>query len=191
MSSVYRYYQKITCRLEIVSISEDAKHNVNENSKHNANGNATHNSKNDDYVCELCRQPIPKIKTTMRMYFGLLDGCSNVFCLTCIRDYRRNWQIRDDGSSILLRNCLLYAPPSAPCPVCKAPFQYIMASSRFIVDPEEKSKFQEAFIKNTSSIRCSYMKRGLGGNVCDMSCVKANAKALAKKDTAYELLKKL
>lgn len=152
------------------------------------NENAEHNSKND-YVCELCRQPISKIKTTMKMYFGLLDGCSNVFCLTCIRDYRRNWQIRD-GSSIL-RNCLLYAPPSAPCPVCKAPFQYIMASRRFIVDPEEKSKFEEAFVKNTNSIKCSYMKRGLGGNVCDMSCVTASTKALDKNNAAYGLLQKL
>lgn len=169
MSYIY-CYREITYRYrEMVYINENAKHN----------------SKND-YVCEICRMPISKIKTTMKMYFGLLDGCSNVFCLACIRDYRRNWQI-GDGSSILLRNCLLYSPPSAPCPVCKAPFQYIMASRRFIADPEEKSKFQEAFIKNTNSIRCSYMRRGLGGNVCDMSCVKASTKPLVKKDAAHDL----
>lgn len=148
------------------------------------NESAKHHSEND-YVCELCRKPISEIKTTMKMYFGVLDGCSNVFCLTCIRKYRKNWQL-SDCSSVLLRNCLLYAPPSAPCPVCKAPFQYIMASRRFIVESEEKSKFLEAFIKNTNSIRCSYMKRGLGGDVCDKSCLKASTKALLKKDVVQK-----
>lgn len=127
----------------------------------------------NENVCNLCKKPVKRLNIFRNGYFGLLDGCNHAFCLNCIRTFRRNFQIHRTPVAAK-RNCLLFEPDPAPCPVCQSPFRYIMASTRLIKKPGEKAALLRDFKENTKHIPCNFMKRGFGANVCDSSCSNAS-----------------
>lgn len=120
-------------------------------------------------ICELCHQLVKNVKLLRDGYYGIIDGCFHMFCLNCIRTYFRNYQMLVWPAK---RNCLLYEPCPAPCPVCQTVFHYIVASKKFIKQPGKKAQFVREFVENMKFLPCNFAKKGLGGYVCDLSCSK-------------------
>ncbi|QRV88894.1 E3 ubiquitin-protein ligase makorin-1 [Ceratobasidium sp. AG-Ba] len=94
----------------------------------------------DELVCAICFEE-PK-------QFGLLTGCSHVFCLGCIKDWRNS---KGKDVDVVISNT------NKTCPVCRAPSKFITPSSRFTPkDSPERQKCVEGYKTTLGRIPCRY-----------------------------------
>ncbi|GBM63898.1 hypothetical protein AVEN_81626-1 [Araneus ventricosus] len=117
--------------------------------------------KNDDPLkCEICKNfVLEKMLYTERL-FGLLENCSHVFCLQCIRRHRASLQrviSKKEG-----KNGKEHSAIPTPCPVCKVESLYIMSSNTWFDDPTIKTRYLDLFKEETKDVLCPWFKHGQG-----------------------------
>ncbi|KAG7444261.1 uncharacterized protein BT62DRAFT_900189 [Guyanagaster necrorhizus] len=96
----------------------------------------------DDEPCSICfEQPVT---------YGLLMGCSHVFCISCIKQWRdSSKQNRDPGPSKVTKQC----------PMCRAPSAYITPSSLFYKNEDpRKEKIILSYKESMARVPCSYFQ---------------------------------
>ncbi|PPQ63320.1 hypothetical protein CVT24_006765 [Panaeolus cyanescens] len=99
----------------------------------------------DEDTCSICFE-----KATT---FGLLGGCSHVFCISCIKQWR-DPQNRPGG--------VLDSENTKKCPMCRTPSKFITPSSRFYKQgTEEKEKVVSAYKESMARVPCRYFQKSL------------------------------
>ncbi|KAF9005911.1 hypothetical protein BDQ17DRAFT_1239535 [Cyathus striatus] len=97
----------------------------------------------DDDLCSVCfEKPVT---------FGLLTGCSHVFCITCIRQWRdpsgKGGDMVDSGNT-------------KKCPMCRTPSRFITPSSRFFKQEDpEKDKIVQTYKESMAKVPCRYFRQ--------------------------------
>ncbi|KAF8074821.1 hypothetical protein FPV67DRAFT_1605454 [Lyophyllum atratum] len=91
----------------------------------------------DEELCSICFEK-PSI-------YGLLGGCSHIFCIECIRQWRdpigKNGEVGN----------------TKKCPMCRADCRYIIPSSRFCKDGQaEKAQVVQKYKESMSKVPCKH-----------------------------------
>ncbi|KAK0497147.1 hypothetical protein EDD18DRAFT_1073041 [Armillaria luteobubalina] len=96
----------------------------------------------EDEPCSICfEQPVT---------YGLLMGCSHVFCISCIKQWRDSSKLnRDPGPSKVTKQC----------PMCRAPSAYITPSSVFYKNEDpRKEKAIISYKESMARVPCRYFQ---------------------------------
>jgi len=94
----------------------------------------------EELVCSICFDEPTQ--------FGLLTGCSHVFCLKCIKDWRNS---KGKDTDVVISNT------NKTCPVCRAPSKFITPSSRFTAkDTPGRAQCVEGYKATLGKIPCKY-----------------------------------
>jgi len=94
--------------------------------------------KDGELSCSICLENCESAKKR----FGLLNGCDHVFCLECIREWRK--QI----DSQVVRSC----------PLCRKQSHYVIPSTIFATG-EAKKKIELLYLTSLRDIPCKYFKK--------------------------------
>ncbi|KAF8606039.1 hypothetical protein BDV93DRAFT_437901 [Ceratobasidium sp. AG-I] len=101
------------------------------------------NKEAEELLCSICFEEPTQ--------FGLLTGCSHVFCLKCIQDWRCS---KGKDNEVVMSNT------NKTCPVCRAPSRFITPSSRFTPkDSPEREQCVKGYKSTLSRIPCKYFER--------------------------------
>ncbi|CAG0894195.1 unnamed protein product, partial [Darwinula stevensoni] len=105
--------------------------------------------------CGICMESVLE-KPVKEARFGILPNCNHVFCLQCIRQWRRSRQFE---------NKVIRA-----CPECRTKSDFVCPSRIWIEDPEKKKKLIDEYKNGMNQKHCKYFKQGRGdcpfGNKC-------------------------
>ncbi|KDR65729.1 hypothetical protein GALMADRAFT_162397 [Galerina marginata CBS 339.88] len=102
----------------------------------------------EDELCSICFE-----KPTT---YGLLGGCSHVFCTTCIKQWR-DPQNKPGG--------VLDSGNTKKCPMCRAPSKFITPSSRFLKEGTvEKATVTQAYKESMARVPCRYFQKSMQKN---------------------------
>ncbi|KJA23618.1 hypothetical protein HYPSUDRAFT_137701 [Hypholoma sublateritium FD-334 SS-4] len=99
----------------------------------------------EDDLCSICFE-----KPTT---YGLLTGCSHIFCTTCIKQWRdpsrKPIGVLDSGNT-------------KRCPMCRAPSRFITPSSKFWPDGStEKQKTVESYRESMARVQCRFFQKSI------------------------------
>ncbi|GFS62073.1 probable E3 ubiquitin-protein ligase makorin-2 [Nephila pilipes] len=108
--------------------------------------------------CEICKKCVSDKKYFSERRFGLLENCSHVFCLGCIREYRARLQL----NAFAKRKRNYCTPVAIRCPICRVESHYIIASKSWLEDPKKKVQLLEIYKKLTEEVYCPWFKSGQG-----------------------------
>ena len=101
--------------------------------------------------CSVCLEPVVQ----QRARFGLLEGCSHAFCLSCIRQWREQHASRPDVAR--------------SCPECRTPSHFVIPSS-FVVAPERKPALVRGYLQRLRKLPCKHFNYGEGTCPFGSSC---------------------
>ncbi|KAI0343247.1 hypothetical protein BDW22DRAFT_1329630 [Trametopsis cervina] len=97
----------------------------------------------EDDVCCIC---IEKPTT-----YGLMGGCSHIFCIGCIMEWRNPRGKSDD---------VVASGVTKKCPLCRASSQFVTPSSHFYPEGHpHKAIAIEKYRQSTSRVPCKYFQR--------------------------------
>lgn len=108
--------------------------------------------------CGICYEPVLS-KPDPR--FGLLN-CDHAFCIQCIRTWRSKYSM--DATNL------------RSCPLCRTNTYFVVPSSVWIYDPEEKAALIETYKKKLGEIPCKHYASGLTACPFGTSCFYSHAK---------------
>ncbi|KAJ7155556.1 hypothetical protein C8R43DRAFT_1000407 [Mycena crocata] len=99
----------------------------------------------EDDLCSICfDKPIT---------YGLLTGCSHVFCITCIKQ----WRDSSDKSPDVVES-----GNTKRCPMCRQPAKFIIPSSKFYAQGQEaKDAALARYMDSMKRVQCKYFQRSL------------------------------
>ncbi|PCH44244.1 hypothetical protein WOLCODRAFT_138851 [Wolfiporia cocos MD-104 SS10] len=109
---------------------------------------ATPEDEEEEDLCCICyEKPVT---------FGLLGGCSHVFCVGCIRSWRdRNGKSEEVVSSGVIKQC----------PLCRAPSKFVTPSSKFYPEGHpEKTATIERYKASMARVPCRHFYKSPVGN---------------------------
>jgi len=115
-------------------------HDVPESSSNQKPGKESE-TKREIPKCAICYEYPP----SKGRRYGLLSGCDHVYCLECIRQWRRTDSQRKD----IVRTC----------PMCRQT-SYFVVPAHSHVKGEDKRRTIERFKQSTSTIPCRYKSQG-------------------------------
>ncbi|CAD5219838.1 unnamed protein product [Bursaphelenchus okinawaensis] len=106
-----------------------------------------------DKQCGICMENIVDIGAR----FGILQNCRHCFCLKCIREWRK----KEEFEKKVVRSC----------PECRVRSDFIIPSSVWVEDQEEKDEIISTYQQNMKQKVCKYMASGVAedcpfGNKC-------------------------
>ncbi|RWS13299.1 makorin-like protein [Dinothrombium tinctorium] len=101
-----------------------------------------------DKACGICMDVIMEKEPPSERRFGILEKCSHIFCLSCIRKWRQTKQF--DNKTI------------RACPECRVASDFVIPNKYWIDTVEEKNKLIESYKKNLAQKPCKYFKQGNG-----------------------------
>mmetsp|Transcript_23306 Transcript_23306/g.25885 ORF Transcript_23306/g.25885 Transcript_23306/m.25885 type:complete len:278 (-) Transcript_23306:231-1064(-) len=113
----------------------------------------------NDAQCSVCLENVLENQKT----FGLLQNCDHVFCLQCIRSWRKSNVDADSGSKGVTHKC----------PVCRELSHYVIPSSTF-AKGDEKHKIEQEYKNRLGKIPCKYYKFSDGVCPFGASCFYAH-----------------
>ncbi|EJF64258.1 hypothetical protein DICSQDRAFT_53855 [Dichomitus squalens LYAD-421 SS1] len=97
----------------------------------------------EEYLCSICYD-----KPTT---YGLLVGCSHIFCLQCIK----NWRGSQGKSSDMVE-----AGTTKTCPMCRISSRFVVPSSLFLAEGDpKKAESIEKYKASMARVKCRYFKR--------------------------------
>lgn len=112
----------------------------------------------EDIECGIC---LERVTSKADPRFGLLN-CEHAFCLSCIRLWRN-----PNGSH---QSAGLDLTAIRSCPLCRIVTYFIIPSSTFVRDGEEKARIIEAYKKKLQVIPCRHWDFGRGRCPFGASC---------------------
>ncbi|XP_064483452.1 probable E3 ubiquitin-protein ligase makorin-1 isoform X2 [Ornithodoros turicata] len=98
--------------------------------------------------CGICMDVVMEKEPPPERRFGILEKCSHVFCLSCIRKWRGTRQFE--------------TKTVRACPECRVPSDFVTPSSFWVDMGEEKDKLIADYKKALSAKPCRYFKEGRG-----------------------------
>ncbi|CAD5226851.1 unnamed protein product [Bursaphelenchus xylophilus] len=103
--------------------------------------------------CGVCMENIVAIGAR----FGILQNCKHCYCLKCIREWRK----KEEFEKKVVRSC----------PECRVRSDFIIPSSVWVEDQQEKDEIIAVYQQNMSQKVCKYMAKGVAedcpfGNKC-------------------------
>ncbi|KAI9025421.1 hypothetical protein DFJ74DRAFT_604879, partial [Hyaloraphidium curvatum] len=87
--------------------------------------------------------------------FGLLEACQHVFCLPCLRRWRRPDTPAPSASPLVLRSC----------PACRELSLFVVPSHTLPCSADDKKRIVEAYRRSRARIPCRHFSRS-GGQGC-------------------------
>ncbi|KAI0714210.1 hypothetical protein C8T65DRAFT_573653 [Cerioporus squamosus] len=107
-------------------------------------------SDEEELLCSICYdKPVT---------YGLLIGCSHVFCLPCIKSWRGT-----EGKSV----DILEAGTTKTCPMCRTTSRFVTPSSLFFADGDpKKAEAIEKYKHSMARIKCKYFERSSRKRFC-------------------------
>ncbi|XP_067128869.1 E3 ubiquitin-protein ligase makorin-2-like isoform X2 [Centruroides vittatus] len=99
-------------------------------------------------TCGICMEVVVEKEPPTERRFGILEKCNHVFCLTCIRQWRKMKQFESKNIRA--------------CPECRVLSDFVTPSRYWVETKEEKEKLIEDYKKALSSKPCKYFKQGRG-----------------------------
>ncbi|XP_053943972.1 probable E3 ubiquitin-protein ligase makorin-1 [Cuculus canorus] len=105
-------------------------------------------ARSEAVVCGICMDRVYEKALPEERLFGILPNCSHVYCLGCIRKWRRS---RDFQSGVV-----------KACPECRVISNYYIPHKYWVSDVSEKEKLIETFKARTRKIRCKFFTRNRG-----------------------------
>lgn len=105
-------------------------------------------ARSKDKVCGICMDMIMEKIPHSERRFGILPNCCHVFCLSCIRKWRRAKQFD---------NKLVRA-----CPECRVASDFVIPSKYWVDSKEDKEKLITDYRTALSQKPCKYFKQGRG-----------------------------
>ena len=88
--------------------------------------------------------------------FGILEGCNHAFCLECIR----GWRQAGSADTQVVRSC----------PICRAVSYFVIPSSVWIEEPEQKAAVIENYKQGMGQKPCKHFNYGEGTCPFGSSC---------------------
>uniref|UniRef100_A0A6G3MI81 RING-type E3 ubiquitin transferase n=1 Tax=Henneguya salminicola TaxID=69463 RepID=A0A6G3MI81_HENSL len=104
-------------------------------------------------VCAICLEKVLSHEKVSDRNFGLLENCSHIFCLHCIREWRKS----KDSSFQNVR----------ACPICRVISYYIIPSFFFPQTVNEKTVIIENYKAALKQKHCVHFNHGV--SVCPFS----------------------
>jgi len=101
-----------------------------------------------DKTCGICMDTVMEKEPPSGRRFGVLEKCTHIFCLSCIRKWRQTKQF--DNRTI------------RSCPECRVSSDFVVPSEFWVESKEEKEKLIEDYKKAMSNKHCKYFKQGIG-----------------------------
>ncbi|KAJ7077885.1 hypothetical protein B0H15DRAFT_861314 [Mycena belliarum] len=99
----------------------------------------------DDDLCSICfEKPIT---------YGLLTGCSHIFCITCIKQ----WRDPVDKSADVVES-----GNTKRCPMCRQPARFIIPSSKFYAQGQAaKDAAMTRYMDSMKRVPCRYFQKSI------------------------------
>ncbi|XP_065023082.1 putative RING-type E3 ubiquitin transferase C3H69 isoform X1 [Musa acuminata AAA Group] len=110
--------------------------------------------------CSICLEIVLFKPTDAERKFGMLSECDHPFCISCIRNWRRN----SPASGIDLNTAL------RACPVCRKHSYFVVPSVTWFSTKEEKQEIIDTYKNKLKSIDCKYYDFGNGTCPFGTSC---------------------
>lgn len=108
-----------------------------------------------DKICGICLEVILE-KPGREQRFGILPNCNHIFCLECIR----TWRKAKNFENKIKRGC----------PTCRISSDFVCPSIVWVEGREEKDKLINDYKKACNTTHCKHFKQGSGkcpfGNKC-------------------------
>ncbi|CAG2115752.1 unnamed protein product [Medioppia subpectinata] len=101
-----------------------------------------------DKACGICMDIVFEKEPATERRFGILQSCSHIFCLSCIRKWRQTKQFE---------NRTIRA-----CPECRVPSDFVIPSKYWYDDRSEKDSLIESYKQALSTKPCKYFQQGRG-----------------------------
>ncbi|KAJ7043469.1 hypothetical protein C8F04DRAFT_943293 [Mycena alexandri] len=99
----------------------------------------------EDDLCSIC---FDKPAT-----YGLLTGCSHIFCITCIKQWRDNANKSVD---------VVESGNTKRCPMCRQPAKFIIPSSKFYAQGQDaKDAALARYMDSMKRVPCKYFQKSL------------------------------
>ncbi|KAI0629280.1 hypothetical protein C8Q77DRAFT_1143142 [Trametes polyzona] len=97
----------------------------------------------DEHVCSICYD-VPGT-------FGLLAGCSHIFCLSCIKNWRGSEGKSED---------IVQAGTIKTCPMCRTSSRFVTPSAFFYPEGDPKKvEVIEKYKASMARVKCKYFER--------------------------------
>ncbi|RRT73777.1 hypothetical protein B296_00008066 [Ensete ventricosum] len=110
--------------------------------------------------CSICLEIVLFKPTDAERKFGILSECDHPFCISCIRNWRRN----SPACGIDLNTAL------RACPVCRKHSYFVVPSVTWFSTKEEKQAIIDTYKDKLKSIDCKYYDFGNGTCPFGTSC---------------------
>ncbi|XP_050031157.1 E3 ubiquitin-protein ligase makorin-1-like isoform X1 [Dermacentor andersoni] len=101
-----------------------------------------------DKCCGICMDVVMDKEPASERRFGILEKCSHIFCLNCIRKWRGSKQF--DSKTV------------RACPECRVPSDFVTPSSFWVDMGDEKDKLIADYKSAMSAKPCRYFQEGRG-----------------------------
>jgi len=101
-----------------------------------------------DKACGICMDNVMEKEPPSERRFGILEKCTHIFCLSCIRKWRQTKQF--DNRTI------------RACPECRVASDFVVPSRYWVDDKEDKEKLIDSYKQALSEKPCKYFKQGRG-----------------------------
>jgi E3 ubiquitin-protein ligase makorin len=101
-----------------------------------------------DKTCGICMDIVMEKEPVTERRFGVLEKCTHIFCLSCIRKWRQTKQF--DSRTI------------RSCPECRVSSDFVIPSEFWVEEKEDKDKLITDYKKALGSKPCKYFKQGRG-----------------------------
>ncbi|KAI0641948.1 hypothetical protein C8Q79DRAFT_264135 [Trametes meyenii] len=97
----------------------------------------------DEFLCSICYD---KPST-----FGLLVGCSHVFCISCIKNWRESEGKSED---------IIQAGTTKTCPMCRTSSRFVTPSAFFYPqDHPKKAEAIDAYKASMARVKCKHFEK--------------------------------
>ena len=110
--------------------------------------------------CGICLERVLAKDVLSERRFGILTGCSHPFCLMCIR----GWRGTTDRPGADIDGAV------RACPLCRAPSHFVVPSTVWFADEEDKDAIIQRYVSRLNNIDCRHFNQGAGTCPFGTSC---------------------
>lgn len=125
-----------------------------------------------DKSCGICMDIILEKEPISERRFGILEKCNHVFCLSCIRKWRKVKTFESNNHI----DSVLDPVVTRACPECRIASDFITPSQYWVDTEDEKKKLIEDYKVALSKKHCKYFKQGKGSCPFGGACFYLHAK---------------